>query len=558
MSSHLWELFSAAASPGSRLHLPSAAGGPPGVPLPRLYEDAEHTARAVGRRIARDDRPARLGILMANGEPWLRGFLAAMRLGATAVPLPLPVAFSGPDAYARHIARLARQAGLDAVLVDASLGRHLCARVTDTVAPCPVVDVTDPVPGAGALPSRLDPDALAVVQYTSGSTSAPKGVALTHRNVAHGLETLGDSLGWRADDAWGVWVPLFHDMGLITALAGLARGSSVCLWRPADAVRRPMDWLASFAASPATAVSVPNFYYDLLCSSAAESGVPEGLDLSRWRIAANAAEPVQHRTMTGFLRTFGPHGLRPSALRPSYGMAEATLLVSTPQPSGPWRTVGVDRDGLAVGEPVVLRTDGTGRQVVGCGQAARSMGVRIVSPRGEVCPELVLGEVEISGPPVTGGYLDTPADQQPFRPDGWLRTGDLGFLHDGELFVTGRLKGVVTVRGRNFHAEDVEEIVRGTAGADRRRAAALAWDSGDREEMVVLLESSLPPLAAEELARAARNRVTTHLGLHAVRVVPVPQSTIPHTSSGKVRRLAARDFYADLVRQVPRVAEGVG
>ncbi|MDX2565288.1 AMP-binding protein [Streptomyces sp. TX20-6-3] len=542
MISHLWELFSEKCKNG-HLYQPALKGEKQDLSLQELLERAEDTARHVLEKM-HDRTPRRLGILMSNGEPWVRGFMASTRLGATVVPLPLPVAFSGPDAYVSHISRICKQANLDAILVDRSLGRHFTSRIKTAVMGRPLIDIIDvPVTG-GVLPDPGAPDDLAVIQYTSGSTSAPKGVALTHRNVTHGLETLTSSMGWREDDAYGVWVPLFHDMGLFNLLASLSRGASVCLWKPADAVRRPMQWLTEFAESPATALSAPNFFYDLLCSAAAD-GIPAGLDLSSWHIAANGAESIQHRTMSLFGKTFAPFGLKESALRPSYGMAEATLLVSTKKPSESWRSLSVDRKTLSPGDRACVTPGTAGREVVSCGVAGSSMEIRIASQAGSACPDLTVGEIEINGPSVTHGYLDLPSDQQPFTPDGWLRTGDVGFLCKSELYVTGRIKSMITLRGQNFYAEDVEEIVRSTPGAANRRAAAITWGDGLREEIVVLLEKSASTESTEIVA-AARGRIIDQLGLQAVRIVTVPAQTIPHTSSGKVQRVAARQLYESI------------
>ncbi|MFJ2061285.1 AMP-binding protein [Streptomyces sp. NPDC087908] len=544
--SHLWELFTEKVK-GGRLALPALRPSPQEIPLQQLYEQAEETAVFVQSKMI-NNKPLKLGILMSNGEPWLRGFLAALRLNAAAVPLPLPVAFSGPESYSHHISRICRQANLSGILVDHSLGRHLRGRVKEAADSVPLIDIIEYSSVSGSLPQTFGNEDLAIIQYTSGSTSAPKGVALTHENVEAGLSTLATSLDWKDDDAWGVWVPLFHDMGLFTALTSLSCGASVSLWKPADAVRRPMQWLTEFAESTATALSAPNFFYDLLCSAAESEGVPTGLDISQWRIAANAAEPVQHRTMSNFRRLFAPHGLQESALRPSYGMAEATLLVSTPRSGRPWKSLNVNRQKLTIGDPVDTTPGAADRAVVSCGEPAYSTRIRITSETGEVYPELVSGEIQIAGPSVTHGYLDAPPEEQPFSSDGWLRTGDVGFLHEDELYITGRIKGMITVHGQNYYAEDVEEIIRSTPGAEYKRAAAIASVDGDKEEMIVLLESSFVSEQAENLSRSARDRVAYDLGLQQVKIVIVPNLTIPHTSSGKVQRTAAKLLYESTYR----------
>jgi acyl-CoA synthetase (AMP-forming)/AMP-acid ligase II len=538
---HLWTVIAEAVRQDTSLYLPMQDQR---VGLHEILERAERTAaRLLAIRHGRE--PRRVGILMANGEPWLRGLLAVARLDATAVPLPLPVSFAGHEQYLAHLQRIAADASLDAVLVDRTMGGAMTRRLTQGLAGVDLVDITelDGGPLRRPTPSAGDEE-LAIIQYTSGSTAATKGVMLTHRNIAAGLRAVTEALGWTDGDAFGLWIPLFHDMGLFSLLSGLARGSSACLWQPGDFVRKPISWLQSFTESPATVQPAPNFFYDHL-AAAAGTGVPSRLDLSRWRVACNGAEPVRYRTLEWFQQIFGPYGLRDSALNPVYGMAEATLIVTGPDPGGAWRSMPVDRDRLGVGETVqVVSTSAeNARDVVSCGHAVPGIRVRVADADGRPYAEDTVGEVQITGAAVTAGYLGLARAQQPFTPDGWLRTGDLAFLHDRELFVVGRLKDMIIVRGQNYYAEDVEELVATTPGVARLRNVAIPWDDGDAERIVVLLETSLTGTAAAELAATARSRVAMHIGMPAVEVVPVPLATIPRTTSGKVRRHEAVRIY---------------
>ncbi len=542
---HLWQIMERASAGTGLLHQPLLGGDP--MPLGQLLDRAERTAgdvlAALGGR-----HPRRLGILMDNGEPWLRGALAATRLDAAFVPLPRAVGFAGAQAYTAHLRRIAADAELDGVLADSTVGRAMSSATAAALSPVPLIDITEPVSSRGSAAGPCEGGgALAVIQYTSGSTARPKGVPLTHGNVAAGLRAVTGSLGWTSDDAFGIWIPLFHDMGLFSALSALAAGSSVCLWRPSDFVRRPLDWLTSFAASPATVLPAPNFCYDLLVTAALRQPPPAGLDLSGWRVACNGAEPVQRRSLEAFGEVFGRYGLAGTTLAPVYGMAEATLVVTAPAPGSAWRSMAVGRDSLHLGDRIEPGEDdapGT-RSVVSCGRPAPAMDLRVARPDGANCPDGVVGEVQITGPAVMSGYLGVPDDEQPFTPDGWLRTGDLAFLRDGELHIAGLLKDMITVRGQNYYAEDVEEIVRTAPGVDRSRNAAITWSDGTQERMVVLLETAREGAAAAEVAAAARDRVRKLLGLDAIDVIPVPPATIPHTSSGKVRRQAARQLAID-------------
>src|SRR6266699_1611545 len=294
-----------ASAGAGRLYQPLSADKP--MPLGQLLDRAERTASDVLATLG-GRHPQRLGVLMDNGEPWLRGALAAARLDAAFVPLPRAVGFAGAQAYVGHLRRIAASAELDGVLADGTVSRAMTDAVASALSPVPLIDITEPASSRGPVASPSHDDALAVIQFTSGSTARPKGVRLTHRNVAAGLRAITGALGWTGDDAFGVWIPLFHDMGLFSALSSLAVGSSVCLWRPSDFVRRPLDWLASFAASPATVLPVPNFCYDLLVSAARKQPPAASLALSGWRVACNGAEPVQRRTLEAFGEVFGRYG----------------------------------------------------------------------------------------------------------------------------------------------------------------------------------------------------------------------------------------------------------
>jgi acyl-CoA synthetase (AMP-forming)/AMP-acid ligase II len=380
----------------------------------------------------------------------------------------------------------------------------------------------------------------AVIQYTSGSTSRPRGVVLSSANVAASLSTMADRTGLAEGDRLSLWIPLFHDMGLFSLLTGMRTGGSVILWRPADFVRKPMKWLAEFASLRGTGLPAPNFFYDHLVAAATVEGIPDGLDLSAWRFAINGAEPVQLRTVEAFTRTFAASGLRPDVMHPAYGLAEATLMVSFPERNAPVRSVTVDRGQLTTGDEVKFTE--SGRTLVSCGHPVPGMRVRIAEGMAE-CLDRTVGEVQISGPAVTSGYLNLPADRQPITADGWLRTGDLGFFDDGELYLVGRIKDVIIIRGQNYSAEDVEEIARTTPGVDRRVCAAFASEGGEAERIVVLWETSLEPAEAGAVATAIRARIKEHLGLAAAQVITVPPVSIPHTTSGKVKRDAARRLY---------------
>ena len=530
--SALWDAVGTNARPKTALHLPFEGRS---VPVTQLLADAERTATVIaGRR--------RVGILMANGEPWLRGLLACFRIGAAAVPIALPVAFGSSEGYQKHLRRVIEDAELETLLVDGQ-SAHLLSRLgtLPNVRLDDITEVPEPAGPVGENPA----DEFAVIQYTSGSTSAPKGVALTADTILAGLAAIADGLGLTETDEIGIWLPLFHDMGLFGMLAHLARGCSVNLWRTTDFLRDTRGWLAGAAASGASVLPMPNFAYQRMVDAVEAGGAPDGLDLSGWRAACNGAEPVRWSTLEAFNRVFGPYGFRPEAMLPCYGMAEATLVVSWATPKDlPWHLT-VDRFALAPGDEVarVAPEADNAREVVACGSAAPGIAFRIDAPgAGQV------GEVQIRGAAVMGGYLGLPADQQPFTSDGWLRTGDLGFEAEGELFLVGRLKDMAIIRGQNYYAEDVEQIARRVQGFDVRACAALQARAGGFEHLAVLVATPLEGAEAAALTSAVEAAISAELGPGVAFVHPVPVRSIPHTSSGKVRRQAARDLYQKTVK----------
>lgn len=516
----IWAAVARHANHDAHLHYSSPEPG--ATPLDELLDRAEATARAMAAGLTTGAQP-RVGLLMANGEPWLRTFLAIARLGAVAVPLATPANFRALDTYQAHVSRIAKDAALDLVVYDDSVAPAI-ARI-DAVSGARLVHHSELAADARhpALPPVVsDPQQLAVLQYTSGSTSAPKGVMLTGANVLAGIHPITYDTAWSpADDALGVWIPLFHDMGLFGAVGALARGSGVVLWTPTEFVKRPLRWLRSFAASAATALAAPNFFFDyLVAAAAAAPNEVAGLDLSRWRVAFNGAEQVRWSTVTAFTEAFGPLGFQPATMFPVYGLAEATLPVAFPRIGDLPRRRDIDRRLFGAG--------GGARTVVCVGRPVTGIQVRIAAGSGAA------GEVQVRGPAVTPGYLNVPPEEQPFTADGWLTTGDLGFDDATGLYITGRAKDMIVVNGENYYAEDIEELV-GT-----RHCAAVPWvDDDGRETMLVLVETDRTGGDADDFTTALRHTIVDRTGLAAVKVRPVPRRSLPYTSSGKIRRREA-------------------
>jgi acyl-CoA synthetase (AMP-forming)/AMP-acid ligase II len=454
-----------------------------------------------------------------------------MYAGAVPVPLALPSALDGAGRYAAHLSAIAADSGMTHIVTGSELrrlGSRLAASGLSLLAPEEIASCHT------SLCVPADPDAIALIQYTSGSTSAPKGVTLTHRNIAAGVHAIIQASKITADDTVGCWLPLFHDMGLFSVLSGLAASGEVVLWRPGGFVRDPAGWLTEFASLGGTLCPAPNFCYDYLLT-VAERFAGTGLDLSRWRLAYNGAETVQARTVEEFIRTFASYGFRSETMFPVYGMAEATLAVTFPEAGRAPRITWVDRAALADARRAIAAEPASAqaRALVGLGRPVPGIRLRISGGGDSVAPDRTVGEIQITGTAVTAGYYRRPPGEY-FTADGWLRTGDTGFLDDGDLFVAGRIKDVIIIRGTNYYAEDAEAIVRDLPDVYRHRCAAVA---GDDETLTVVVETGLAePEDRAKLAKLVKAELLAGLGVSNVDIRLVGPYRLPQTSSGKIKR----------------------
>ncbi|MEW5925951.1 MAG: non-ribosomal peptide synthase/polyketide synthase [Gemmatimonadota bacterium] len=411
-------------------------------------------------------------------------------------------------------------------------------------------------------------DTLAFLQYTSGSTAAPKGVMVSHGNLLHNFAVIERLAGYTPQTRSVIWLPPYHDMGLIGGiLQPLFTGYWAALFSPVAFIQRPARWLEAVSRYGATSSGGPNFAYEL-CVHAVRPEEREGLDLSYWEIAFNGAEPVRAETLRAFAESFAPSGFRARAFYPCYGLAEATLMVTGSRPAELAVERAVDPEALG-GGAVVADADPEGKyRLVGSGRSAESQRVIVVDPATlrECAPDRV-GEVWVAGPSVARGYwgraeetaetfgaFEAGTGEGPF-----LRTGDLGFLEDGELFVTGRLKDLIVIRGRNHYPQDVEQTaVRSHPGLRAGSGAAFSIDHAGEERLVVVQEVSRQAAAGldvEEVADAVRRAVAAEHGVQVHAVAVVRPGGVPRTSSGKVQRRACRALF--LAGELPLVGVSV-
>ncbi|OIJ96843.1 fatty acyl-AMP ligase [Streptomyces monashensis] len=523
------------------------------------YAELDRRAKEIAAWLQEHGLSGRQVLLLHPSDlSFVTAFVGCLYAGAVAVPAPPP---AGRERHFERLARIAADARVAAVLTTAAHAPAIEAWfATAGPAPLPCL-ATDagPVGDAGHWREpAARPDDLAFLQYTSGSTSAPKGVMVSQRNLMANEAAIARATGASPRSVFGSWLPLYHDMGLIGhVLQPLWQGARAALMDPATFLRRPGAWLEMIGDHGVTVGGGPNFAYDMCVRRVKDADLAR-LDLSGWEAACNGAEPVRADTVEAFTRRFAPAGFRPEAFFPCYGMAETTLLVSgTPRGTRPFvRTV--DAGALERGELTAADGDLPARTLVGSGVVhTEDFEVRVVDPDSAL-PLAAgrVGEIWVRGASVADGYWARPeataetfgarlAGEPPAQAGNWLRTGDLGALADGQLYVTGRLKEMILVNGRNIYPHDVEAAAR---AADRSlgTGAAFAVQAGDggRERLVVVLETAGPeeadPLEVVERVQAA---VAAEFAVPAGTVLLVAPGTVRRTTSGKIRRTLMRRLF---------------
>lgn len=405
-----------------------------------------------------------------------------------------------------------------------------------------------------SLITELTSETLAFLQYTSGSTNQPKGVMVSHGNILHNEKLIEKAFEHSSQTIFAGWLPLFHDMGLIgNVLQPIYLGIPCVLMPPVAFLQSPVRWLKAISNYGATTSGGPNFAYDLCAQKVSEAQKSE-LDLSSWSIAFNGAEPVRHHTLTRFTTAFAQCGFRPESFYPCYGMAETTLIVSGSNKSAAPVVRSINKSALTVGQ-VKLEESSTARVFVGNGQPIPDLQVVIVHPENLTpCKPDQVGEIWVSGSSVTQGYWQRPIEtEQTFQAylqdralGPFLRTGDLGFLHDGELFFTGRIKDLIIIRGRNYYPQDIELTVENSHPAVRPNcSAAFSIELDETEQLVVVAEVDRHNKNYTDVIAAIRTEVANQHELSVYAVILLKTGSIPKTSSGKIQRHACHHQFLE-------------
>ncbi|TAK28114.1 MAG: fatty acyl-AMP ligase [Myxococcaceae bacterium] len=501
----------------------------------------------------------RLAMVIPVPEDFVLNFLAATLGGIIPVPMYPPVALGKVESYVKNVEHIVTSSGAKALLISKQV-RPILGSVLDTGSVTKLLLVESlnlDAPRAGTEPS-ISPEDVCFLQYTSGSTASPKGVVVTHANLAANCRAIAsDGLRLDPDRDHGVsWLPLYHDMGLIGFVIVPLFGYIPITFLPTmEFVKRPSYWLEMMHKQRATVTFAPNFAYALATRRAKDSEI-EKWDLSCLKQLGCGAEPIQPATLRDFVARFSKAGIKGTALLPCYGMAENTLAISFARhATNELRVDTVDVEAFRQGEArfsdPATAAPGSTVEVVCCGEPFPGHEVSVRDPDGNVLPERVIGELCMKGPSVCPGYYNNPETTAASFKDGWLYSGDKGYIADGAVYVCGRIKDMIIVHGRNYYPTDIEWVVNDVEGVRRGSTVAFAClpASASSEQLVLVAEWAGRERPSEEALEAIKKRVTEvvvgTIGLNPWQVVLIPPGTVPKTSSGKLQRRKTKQQFEE-------------
>lgn len=521
----------------------------------QLSEGAQAMARALK---ARGIKPGQtVALMLPTGRDFYFSFLGVLVAGAVPVPIYPPVRADQLEEYVARHAGVLQSAGVRGLILFREaevMSRLLGPRIKSlkTVARADqLLEEGRRIEDDGII-AEVGPEDLGLIQYTSGSTGDPKGVTLTHTNLLSNAGAIGESLLVHENDVVVSWLPLYHDMGLIGCwLFALSHGLKMISMSPLQFLRRPRRWFQAFSHYRGTLSPAPNFAYELCLRRIPDRDL-EGIDLSSWRVALNGAEPISPEILDRFAERFGPIGFRPQTMMPVYGLAENSVAVTFSGLHDVPRIDRLDREPFErqrKARPAKKDQDEADTlSFVSVGRAIPGQEARVVGDDGLRVDEREEGQIEFRGTSTTPGYFKNPTATAEIRtPDGWTRSGDLGYLADGDLFITGRSKDLIIKGGRNIYPQEVEAIAAEVKGVRRGCVAAFSIGQGaGKEKLVIVAETrAKKPEELAHLALEVKRAVSTQLKVSPDEVVMAPPNTVPKTPSGKIRRSDTRARFED-------------
>ena len=512
----------------------------------RLSEAAERRGRQL---IARGyNKGDRIGLVIPDNEEFVLTFLGAVSAGIVPVPMYPPLALGKLDSYLQSAAGILRASEARAVVTSKKVSPILWSILdkVDTLEDLLVVDKLAATTPAPATPVDITPDDPCFLQFTSGSTSDPKGVVVTHGNLAANAKAIMyDGLHCDAETDKGVsWLPLYHDMGLIGfVIAPLLATVPIVFIQTLSFVKRPNLWMDVVNRYRGTITFAPNFAFALAAKRATRQVTKEGFDLSCLRVVGCGAEPINPTTIRKFVDAYAPAKLNEHAIMPCYGMAEATLAMSFEPLTEPLFTTTIDRDAYENEDKVKPANGGAALELVSCGRTFPGHAIGIMGPGDALVEDGKVGEIVFRGPSVTAGYFKNDAASQETIRDGWLHTGDLGFIVDGRVYVSGRMKDLIILNGRNYYPQSIEWEVEQITGVRKGNVVSFSIRADVTEKLVVVAESKTADKDA--LASTIKTAINSALGLKVDDVVVVPAGALPKTSSGKLQRRKTKSQYED-------------
>ena len=515
---------------------------------PYTYAELRDDSLANAHRLVKAGiRPGdRIALVAETGPDFAAMFFGAIYAGAWPVPLPLPTSFGGRESYIDQLSVQLKSSDPRMLFYPAELASmaHAAAESAE-IEGLTYEEFIARRALAGPLPQAAADD-IAYLQYSSGSTRFPHGVAITHRQLLDNLAAHGHGMVLRESDRCASWLPWYHDMGLVGCfLSPIANQVSVDYLKTEDFARRPLAWLDVISRNPGTTISYsPTFGYDICARRiGSQSDVAGRFDLSRWRLAGNGADMIRPDVMQSFVDAFAPAGFDAHAFTPSYGLAEATLAVSI-MPPGEGIVVELVEETQLSGGDVAAHRPQRYRAIVNCGKPVRGMTIEIRDEDGNPLPEKAIGKVWCTGGSVMIGYFRDEEATNACMKDGWLDTGDMGYLSDGYIYIVGRAKDMIIVNGRNHWPQDIEWAVEQLPGFKAGDIAAFAITTPGGEETPAVLVQCRTSDQTERarLRDIIREKVRAITGMNCV-VELVPPRTLPRTSSGKLSRAKARTLY---------------